>query len=218
MFIQTAAEDLTLYISVVVTVIVSIVLHELAHGFAAVKLGDDTPRALGHLTFNPLVHMPPFAILALLLAGIAWGSMPINPSRLRGRYAEAQVAFAGPMMNLLLAAMALTTLGLWQRFVPEAPGHQVMNTWNLLMVFGSTNLLLFAFNLLPAPPLDGSHILANFNQGYRRFISDPNSQGMAVGLLIGAFILSGFLFGHMRAAARAYVDWLNLDHWTFVTT
>lgn len=216
MFIEYAARDLPYFISVVVTVIISISLHELAHGLAAIRLGDDTPRVRGHMTLNPLVHMPPFAIVTLLLAGIAWGSMPIDASRMRGRYAEAIVAFAGPLMNLLLAALALTTVGLWARMTPQEPAYQVMNAWEFLRIFGIVNLVLFAFNLLPVPPLDGSHILANFNEGYRRFIQDPNTQGIAIGLFIVAFVLSRYIFGFVGDIAVTYVDWLNGEHWQIV--
>lgn len=215
MFIETAKDDLPYFISVVVTVIVSIILHELAHGLTAVRLGDDTPRVRGHLTLNPLVHMPPFAIITLLLAGIAWGSMPINPSRLRGRFGEAMVAVAGPLTNLFLAAIALTALGLWQRLVQEDPSHRVMNTWNFLMVFGAINLALCAFNLLPIPPLDGSHILANFNGRYRSFLNNPDSQGLAVGLFIGAFLLSRYLFRFTSSLAYGYTDWINGSLWSW---
>ena len=213
MFIETAADDPIYFTSVVVTVIVSITLHELAHGVTAVRLGDDTPRALGHLTLNPLVHMPPFAIITLLLAGIAWGSMPINPSRLRGRYGEALVAAAGPAMNLVLALLALTAVGLWQRMLDEEPMRQVTNTWEFLKVFGLVNFALCAFNLLPVPPLDGSHILANFNEGYRRMLSGPNAQGLAIGLFIGAFLLAPYLFRYTSMLAMNYIDFLNGAEW-----
>jgi Zn-dependent protease len=216
MFIQSAFEDPPYFITVVVTVILSIVLHELAHGVTAVRLGDPTPRETGHLTANPLVHMPPVAIATLLLAGIAWGSMPINSSRLRGRFGEAIVAFAGPLANLLLAALALTAAGLWQLATTDEPARQVENAWNFLRIFGAVNLALFAFNLLPVPPLDGSHILANFSPDYRRFINDPNSQGLAVALFIGAFLLSRYLFRFTASASLQYIDWLNGDNWHFV--
>ena len=215
MFIQQALDNPTWYFSVIVTVILSITLHELAHGYTALRYGDHTGRLGGHLTLNPLVHMPPFAFLTLFLAGIAWGSMPIDPTRMKGRYAESAVAIAGPLTNLVLAALALTALGLWQRAVPDAPGFRVVNTWNFLLVFGSVNLALCAFNLIPIPPLDGSHILSNLNEDYRRFWSDPSRQGVAVGLFIGAFILARYLFRGTNFLAHQYVQWLNLGQWTW---
>lgn len=216
MFIEQAVRNPGYFVTVLVTVVVSITLHELAHGLTALRHGDHTPRALGHMTLNPAVHMPPMAFLALLLAGIAWGSMPINPARLRGRYAEAKVALAGPMTNLGLALLALTAVGLWQRYTDDPePARPVRNAWLFLRVFGTTNLALFAFNLLPVPPLDGSHILANLSPGYRRFASDPNRQGIAVGLFVGAFLLSGYLFGYLNRAAMAFVSWVNGGNWVW---
>lgn len=102
----------------IVVVVISITLHELAHGFAAIRAGDDTPIRLERMTLNPLVHMGPFSLLALLVVGIAWGQMPIDSSRLRGKYAEAKVAFAGPSTNLLICLAALVGWGLLVRFGP----------------------------------------------------------------------------------------------------
>jgi hypothetical protein len=97
-----------------VWVIGSIVLHELAHGWAAIRLGDTTPRDLGHMTWNPLVHMGGFSLVVFAVIGIAWGMMPVDPSRLRGRYGDALVALAGPAMNIVLAAVSFAVwLVLW---------------------------------------------------------------------------------------------------------
>ena len=116
LFIQTLWTDPTYFFGVLITVVVSIVLHELAHGYAAIKLGDDTPLVTGHMTFDPLVHMGGMSLILLAIAGIAFGAMPVDRTRLRGRYGEAIMAAAGPAMNVLLAVLALTTLGLWDRF------------------------------------------------------------------------------------------------------
>ncbi len=113
MFIQSLLDpdQRLFYVSWVITVIFSITLHELAHGLMALRRGDHTPVELGHMTINPLVHMGPFSLAALFFLGIAWGAMPVNPSRLRGKYGEALVALAGPVTNLLLAFLGLTGLG-----------------------------------------------------------------------------------------------------------
>lgn len=178
-------------ISWILIVVISIVIHELAHGWAAVRLGDDTPIRLGRMTGNPLVHMGPFSLVALVVFGIAWGQMPIDPTRLRGRYAEAQVAFAGPGSNLVLAVVCLVTLGLLMRHDPQPDGQAMRNLHQFLFAAGSANLLLAAFNLCPVPPLDGSHILANFHHGYARLVGDPSKQGV---FLLGFFFVFA-LFG-----------------------
>jgi len=197
--------DRFFFVAWVLVVVVSIVLHELAHGWMAIRLGDDTPVRLNRMTGNPLVHMGPFSLLALALAGIAWGSMPIDPSRTRGRYAEAKIAAAGPAMNLLLAVAALTAVGLLDRFAVLGDQPWQENLWRLLMVAGSANLLLCAFNLLPVPPLDGSRVLANFHRGFARFIDDPKHQGTLMLMFFGAFFLAGVLFAPVMRVAAAYL-------------
>src|SRR5690349_8111017 len=88
-------------ISWIFWVVLSITLHELAHGITAVRRGDGTPIVTGHMTLNPAVHIPRMAWLLFALFGFTWGLMPISPWRLRGRHGEALVAFAGPACNLL---------------------------------------------------------------------------------------------------------------------
>lgn len=201
MFITTLSSDPRYFFAVVITVVVSITLHELAHGLAAIRRGDDTPILLQRMTLNPLVHMGGFSIVALLLMGIAWGQMPVNPTRLRGRYAEAFVAAAGPATNLALALAALLALGLWQRAAPlaGAESQPIANAQYLLQIFGVTNLLLMMFNLLPVPPLDGSHILANVVPQYRRLLSGP-----AVGGVMTAVLLAMLLGGGRYLASAAW--------------
>lgn len=180
----------------VLVVVVSITLHEIAHGIAASRRGDSTPYDSGHMTLNPLTHMGPFAIAALLIAGISWGQMPIDPSRMRGKYAEAEVASAGPSMNILLAVLASIALGVMWRLGagvdPESGWPH--NLRNLLRVMAVANGMLALFNLMPAPPLDGSHILANFHAGYARFVDNPANQGVFMLLFIAVFAFATSLF------------------------
>lgn len=174
------------------TIIVSITLHELAHGWMAIRCGDDTPIRLERMTFNPLVHMGPFSLLALFVAGIAWGQMPIESGRLRGKYAEAKVAFAGPAVNLILASICMVGLAISIAVLHDfrTDTSRTANLQQFLLYAGSANVMLFVFNLFPVPPLDGSHMLANFNRGYARFISDPSKQGLFMLMFIGVFIFS----------------------------
>jgi Zn-dependent protease len=169
MLIERLATDPGTFFLIVIVVVISICLHELAHGIVAVWLGDDTPIETGHMTLNPLVHMGPFSILALLLMGIAWGQMPVDRSRLRGKYAEALVAAAGPFCNVLIAIVSLTAFGLWIRFGTPFSAEQsttATNARKLLETFGVFNVALALFNLIPLPPLDGSRILANLSRWY----------------------------------------------------
>ena len=172
LFIQRAFDPETqLYFGcVVITVIISIVLHELAHGWAAIWQGDDTPKIAGHMTPDPMVHMGGMSLLMLALVGMAFGAMPVNPRNFRSRYGDALVSAAGPAMNFLLAMVAQIILGVWLVQVglaTEGPGR---NAQILLLVFAYTNIALGIFNLLPVPPLDGSAILGNFVPAYKRWM------------------------------------------------
>jgi Zn-dependent protease len=217
LFINNLASDPLFFFSVVFTVVLSIVIHELCHGFAAVALGDRTPILSGHMTADPLVHMGPWSLVALAVAGIAWGQMPIDPTRLRGRYAESLVALAGPASNLVLAAVALTGLGVWLGQEPYLFMDPAMtdgdpfwrNAQQFLLIFGATNLGLCLFNLLPVPPLDGSHVLGNFHRGYGQFISDPGNGGVIMILFVMAFGLGSFLFGKAIEWSGQYVTWVS---------
>ena len=138
-------------------VIFSIVLHELAHGWAAIANGDNTPREMGHMTMNPIVHMGRMSLIFFAIAGIAWGLMPINPHRFRHeRRGRVLVAAAGPAMNLLLAFITLTAAGTWAWAVANGritvAEHTAANVAQFLFWGGFINLVLGAFNLLPIPP------------------------------------------------------------------
>ena len=141
-------------------VIASITLHELAHGWAAIWEGDDTPRIQGRMTANPVVHMGMPSIVVFLIVGIAWGIMPVNPYKFRhGKWGRILVSFAGPAMNLLIAIILLTILG----FSTGSNNPDLAQFEFFLFTGGFLNLILFSLNMLPIPPLDGSTILANLS-------------------------------------------------------
>ncbi|MEM7576354.1 MAG: site-2 protease family protein [Planctomycetota bacterium] len=203
------ANDRFFFFCVVITVVVSIVLHELAHGWMAIRLGDDTPIRMDRMTGNPLVHMGPFSLLALALAGIAWGQMPIDPSRLKGKYGGSKVALAGPAMNLLLAVVTLLAYALWLRFGGFAdPGTVAGNGQAFLQIAGITNLLLMCFNLMPIPPLDGSHVASDLFAGYQRFVSDPANSGALMLGFFFAFAMSQPLMMVCSRAAAAVIGFV----------
>lgn len=209
LFITQLSENPSFFFAVIITVVISITLHELAHGIVAVKLGDDTPIVTGHMTLNPLVHMGIFSIILLFLVGIAFGAMPVDRTRLRGKYAEALVALAGPIANLLLGILATVALGLCFRFELFAAGNPVHERAELLLrVFGLMNFALMLFNLLPIPPLDGSLIAANLSPAYRRWMSSELAQG-AMQALFFAMFLGGAVFV-FKAADIGFVHLNNL--------
>jgi len=150
-------------------VLVAITFHEFAHAFAADRLGDDTPRRQGRLTLNPLKHLDPFGVIMLIFAHFGWGKpVEIEPRNFNRNIpmatAEAIVASAGPIMNILLAFIsAIIYFAIW-KFVPlfvynNTVGMIIMELLDACIVI---NIGLGIFNLIPLPPLDGSKILGGF--------------------------------------------------------
>ncbi len=149
----------------IIVLLFAIVFHEVAHGWVASRLGDQTARQLGRLTLNPLPHIDPmFSIVMPIITTVTLGfpfggakPVPINPYNLgRPRRDMALVAAAGPLSNLLLALVA----GLIFRVVAGfAVSHFLLILLQMAVII---NLMLAGFNLLPIPPLDGSRVVAYF--------------------------------------------------------
>ena len=154
MFLQYLFNDPIFYIRVVAVLIISISLHELGHGIAAISQGDDTPIVKGHMTMNPVVHMGVHSIFFLLFAGMAWGQMPVNPSKFRDRkWGGILVSAAGPLTNIALGMLAVVVINLalyfsWNRVIS-------LEFFRIIAIF---NFALCLFNLIPIPPLDGYHV------------------------------------------------------------
>ncbi|MDP6478631.1 MAG: site-2 protease family protein [Phycisphaerales bacterium] len=193
--------------------LLSITLHELAHGWAAIWEGDFTPIETGHMSANPVVHMGGFSLIVFALIGFAWGLMPVRPWNFRHRrWGEAIVAFAGPAMNLALAFVSLTALGIWRGIDPTlqtAPSAEWMvHTSNFLWLGGWLNLVLFALNLIPVPPLDGSRILAATSMQIRQLYNHPNASmaGMIVFFLILMTNIFNVALVGIGMASQQYTD------------
>ena len=141
-------------LAVATIIFVALPFHEFAHAAAAVALGDDTPRRQGRYTLNPLPHIDPMGAILIALTGFGW-ARPVqwNPRNITidRKLGSIIVSLAGPLSNLLLAIVAAILV----RLVPG--GNAFITTF--LLFFIQINVLLFVFNLIPVPPLDGSHVL-----------------------------------------------------------
>ena len=195
---------------VVVTVIISIVLHELAHGWAAIWQGDDTPRLQGHMTADPMVHMGGMSLLMLVLVGFAFGAMPVNPRNFRSKYGDALVSAAGPAMNFLLALVSLLALGLWLKVGGLAAEGFARNCQLLLTVFGYFNIALGIFNLLPVPPLDGSTVLGAFVPAYRRWMDSLGSPMFLFFILFIVLMNAPFEYHPFSVAMRTSSHFISI--------
>lgn len=152
-------------LSVLITLVIAFTAHEFAHAWTAVRLGDDTPRVHGRLTLNPLAHLDPLGSALLLFAGFGWAKpVPINPYELERRTPAGPmlVAAAGPISNLLLALVAALPFQLDLVEFSTGANPFLPSQSNFLQIFIHINLILFFFNLLPVPPLDGARVLEYF--------------------------------------------------------
>lgn len=179
-----------------ISVLLSMTLHEAMHAFTGHWLGDTTASEHGRLTLNPLKHIDPITTVALpvmlALSGLppfgAAKPVPFNPFRVRyGEYGAALIGVAGPLTNLLLA---LATGGIIRIFtsMPELLAA-------ILVVFAVVNVGFFVFNMIPFPPLDGSRLFYAFApDSIRKFMDQIESLGF-MGILIFMFVLYPFISG-----------------------
>lgn len=193
-------------LSVVITlgvILISMVLHELAHGFVAYKLGDDTAKTDGRLTLNPLKHLDPIMsvvlpLLLLISGGPVFGGakpVPVNSHKLKhGPWGMALVAIAGPLTNILLAFLGFL-LGYFTGVLTLAG---IDTLWGQVMSsFVMVNLGFGIFNLIPIPPLDGSRVLyAIAPDAVRRLMEKVEPFGMMIVLILvvaGGGLLTGLM-------------------------
>lgn len=180
---------------IIIALIISIILHEMAHGYAANALGDPTARLQGRLSPNPLVHIDPLgsviipAFLFLTQAGILFGwakPVPYNPYNFTNqKWGEALVAIAGPATNVLLAIIFAVIIRSGDTLGLSDPFLQI----SLYIVY--INILLAFFNMIPIPPLDGSKILTavlpfSAQMQYRKFAQWVERYGL--------FVMFAFIF------------------------
>lgn len=201
----------------------SMVAHEYAHGYAAHRQGDDTALMLGRLSWNPLRHIDPFMTVILPVVmyftlGFAFGGakpVPVNPSNYRKlKRGDIIVSMAGIVTNLVIAGLlvpCVMALGLVGRAVPLL--NDTISLVQLMLAFGITiNLVLAGFNLMPIPPLDGSHVMkyllpAAWSLHYQRVAR--------YGFLVLMLLIS---FGRpVLTAWMSPILYLNRVAWTFLS-
>ncbi len=194
MFIEGAFRNPAGWLVECAVIVFSICCHEWAHARAALAVGDDTAARAGHLSLNPLRQMGWMSLAMLAVCGLAWGAVPVDEGRMRGRWAGELVALAGPAMNLLLwLAFCLGVVVAWHLNAGDA--------WlNGLYEGALVNFALALLNLLPVPGLDGSRVFRRWLGGFLSF-----TQG-AGGFLIIFLIIFGARY--LFAAADVVTGWV----------
>ncbi len=171
-------------------VILALTFHEVAHGWVAYRLGDDTAKLSGRLTLNPLAHLDLVGFLMMVFTRFGWAKpVPVNPMNFRGNRKTGMflVALAGPLTNLCLAYMTALLIRVVQEgWIPYNPYF-----YTFFYLFFTINLILASFNLIPLPPLDGSKILAGLlPYRFSRYIYSMERYSM---LILIVLVFTGIL-------------------------
>ena len=144
---------------VAITLIIAFSVHEFSHAFMAWKFGDDTAKNQGRLTLNPMSHLDPIGTILIFIAGFGW-ARPVPVNRFffkKPRLAGISVSFAGPLSNLIMACLGFI---IWYGLVATGVSASLPSAVpDFLDIFIGLNAVLFVFNLLPLPPLDGYRIV-----------------------------------------------------------
>jgi Zn-dependent protease len=148
---------------VIISLLVAFTVHEFAHAYTAYKFGDDTAKDQGRLTLNPVHHLDPVGTIFILIAGFGWARpVPVNRRNFANpKLAGVLVSLAGPLSNFLIAFIAY---GIFVFAMNDAP----MFVIDLLLMMMQLNVVLFVFNLLPFPPLDGYRIIEDLAPPHMR--------------------------------------------------
>ncbi len=148
--------------SAVAVIFLTMPIHEFAHGWAAVKLGDNTPRWQGRLSLNPFAHIDWIGAACILLFGFGWARpVQVNHNNFRNPKRDMAItALAGPLSNLLVALISLVVFNLISLFYEATYSAVLMYLGYFVFYIANINISLAVFNLIPIPPLDGSRILS----------------------------------------------------------
>jgi Zn-dependent protease len=184
---------------VLVALILAFTIHEFAHAFVAYRFGDPTAHQQGRVTLNPLAHLDPIGTLLIFLIGFGWARpVPVNRFYFKNpRLAGVLTTLAGPLSNLILAFLFTFVWVFYQGFgvhdLLSSNLSQIIES--LLWVIVKLNVVLFVFNLLPLPPLDGYRIIEDLvSNDARAKMSQYENYGVFIFLLLAITPLGDYIF------------------------
>lgn len=173
-------------------IILGLTVHEFSHALVAHRCGDSTSRDQGRITLNPLKHIDPFGFIMLLVAGFGWAKpVQFNEGNLNNPERDVvKIAFAGPLSNAVTAMILSVIYALFYSSLPTYGYGNDSIVVDILLSAISINWGLFIFNLIPIPPLDGSHILFNRLKRYPSLYDALYKYGslLLIGLLIATAV------------------------------
>lgn len=158
-------QSILMKILTIPAILIGFTFHEFAHAKVADRLGDKTPKFQGRLSLNPLVHTDPIGFIMILLFGIGWAKpVQVNPSALKNYHKDdLKISIAGPIANLIVAFACGAIIFLMNKLIPLNVAPSVERIIGIIYVIVritiQINCMLFFFNLIPIPGLDGFHIL-----------------------------------------------------------
>jgi len=198
--LKLLTQDPLTFALVAIPLLFSIIIHEVAHGWVAYRMGDPTAKWSGRLTFNPLNHLDPIGTLMLFLAGFGWAKpVPVNFNNLSDkRKGVILVSSAGILANILFAFVAQLFIRL---FPGSSSGIAVILVYKVCFIVSQINITLAALNLIPIPPLDGSKILMGILwEKTPHFLTRLEPYGF--------FIIIGFLFLGILDPLIGFFGWV----------
>jgi len=176
--------DITEILKIMPAAVIGLTVHEFSHAYAAYKLGDNTAKDEGRLTLNPLKHIDWLGFFLIIIAGFGWAKpVTFNPDNLKNKHRdEILISIAGPISNFILAVLFFVIARLLY-FVGGINSTTVgLQMIQMIVIWGVINFGLFVFNLIPIPPLDGSHL-------YLTYLKDINPKLMMNMYKWGTFVL-----------------------------
>jgi len=193
-------------IQILPAILIALTFHEAAHGYVAYKLGDNTAKDAGRLTINPIKHIDPLGLIALLVFRFGWAKpVPVDPRNFKHpRRGMALTALAGPVTNLLLGFISILICAI----ILISPSYnRFLSAFSVFLIFlAQINVGLAIFNLIPIPPLDGSRLLTLllpqkavfYLYKYERYIM----------LAVIALLMFGVLSGPLSIARQYVISWM----------
>lgn len=184
--------------------VIGITIHEYAHAWVANRSGDETAKLMGRMTLNPLAHLDPIGTIMFFVVGFGWGKpVPLNPMRLRNKSDELKVAIAGIVANLLVATLLAIPIRIasYQGIIVDS-----VPFLSFLKKLVEINVILAAFNVLPIPPLDGSHFVEYFLGEYQKIQFRFIGQYALIGLVLFDIVTrSSILVSIMEPIIRVFM-------------